>query len=113
MSADNMIEHRVTALEGSVGEIRDAMKSIDESLQTLTKLEIHHGETRDALQRAFKSIEDNRKDCETKHEKSDARLRNIEEQMPTLKLSRDWMLKIVTGIVAIVGIAIIGLVLSK
>jgi hypothetical protein len=101
---------RVSNLEVAFRDMGQAIRGIDQSLQTLAALEVRHAETRDGLTRAFAAIEESRRDAKADREKTDGRLVKIEEQMPTLKLSRDWMLKIATGVVAIVGAAVIGLV---
>lgn len=97
-----MLEFRITNLEGAVGEIRGAVKSIDASLQTLARLELHHAETRDGLGRAFTAIND--------HE---IRMRAVEAEMPMAKLVRNWVIGGVIGVVVLVGVAVVGLVLSK
>lgn len=97
-----VLEFRVGALEGAVGEIKSAVKSIDQSLQSLARLETRHAETRDGLSRAFTDIED--------HE---ARLRAVESEMPTVKLTRSWTLRAVVGIVVVVCLALLGMVVKR
>lgn len=94
-----VLETRVTFLERAVDEIRDAVKSIDGSLQVLARLETSHSETRNAIGRAFSEIED--------HEK---RLRAIEEDMPTMRLARGWVIGGMAAIVGLLCIAIFKLV---
>jgi hypothetical protein len=81
---------RVTNLEKVVERVSTAVESIDESLKTLTRLDVKHDETRDGLGRAFVSIED--------HEK---RMRVIEAEMPTVKLGRGWLFAGITGLIAV------------
>lgn len=97
-----VLEFRVGALEGAVGEIKSAVKSIDQSLQSLARLETRHAETRDGLSRAFADIED--------HE---SRLRTVEGEMPTMKLTRTWTLRGVVAVVAVVGLALVGVVVAR
>jgi hypothetical protein len=92
-----VLDYRITALEASVGEIRQAVKSIDGSLQILARLEQRHAETRDGLERAFGEIAD--------HE---ARVRVIESEQPTTKLIKGW---VITGVLA--GLGMIGLAMVK
>lgn len=97
-----VLEFRVGALEAVVGEIKSAVKSIDQSLQSLARLETRHAETRDGLARAFDDIED--------HE---TRLRTVEGEMPTMKLTRSWTMRGVIYVVGVVGLALIGLVIFR
>lgn len=91
---------RIENLEEAVGEIKQAVRSIDTSLQTLARLEVHHAETRDSITRAFAEIND--------HE---TRMRVLEEDAPTMRMIRTWVLAGVVGVVAMVGTAIVGLVI--
>lgn len=93
-----LIEYRIASLEGAVGEIKQAVKSIDSSLQTLARLELHHAETRDSLSRVFTGQED-----------QDKRLRVLEIEAPTTRMVHRWVIGGVIGIVSIVGVAVITL----
>ncbi len=99
-NSDEVLEFRVTTLEGMVGEIRSAVKSIDGSLKTLAALEAHHSETRASVSRAFTDIED--------HE---TRLRGIEADLPTMRLVRNWVIAGVLGCASLVGVAVAGMVI--
>lgn len=94
-----VLEFRVSALEGVVSEIKLAVKSIDQSLQTLARLEERHAETRDGLERAFGEIKD--------HED---RIRSVESDMPTMRLIRNWIVSGVLGTLGLVGVAVAKLV---
>lgn len=89
---------RVTNLERVVERVSTAVESIDESLKTLTRLDVKHDETRDGLGRAFISIED--------HEK---RMRRIEAEIPTMKLGRGWLFAGITGLIAFLSAVILRL----
>lgn len=96
-----VLEYRVASLEAVVREVKDAVKSIDTSLQTLARLEAKHAETRDGLERAFNEIAD--------HE---TRVRVIETEMPTTKLIRGWVIAGVVGVLGMMGVAMIKLVVG-
>lgn len=102
-----------------VGKLETAIETIAESLQTLTRLEIHHSETRESLERAFKAIEENRKAYELSCDKVDQRLRGVELQMPILKMTSRWIIggtiSIVSGVFATFGLILYALlpVISK
>lgn len=101
MSENPVTELRIANLEGAVGEIKQAVRSIDSSLQTLARLEVHHTDTRDSLGRAFADIED--------HE---SRLRLLEKDAPTMRLVRGWVVACIIGTVSIVGVAVLNFVVS-
>ena len=105
MAGDNtnneVLFSRVTNLENVVDEVKNAVKSIDQSLRTLASLEVKHEETRSGLNRAFTEIGD--------HE---TRMRSVENEMPTLKLVRGWVIAGVVGIMGILGVAIMILILK-
>lgn len=100
-NSPEVLEYRINTLEGSVTEIKQAVKSIDASLQILARLEQRHAETRDGLERAFKEIED--------HE---TRVRIIEGEMPTIKLTRGWLVSGVVSVIGVVGLAVVMLVVK-
>ena len=97
----SVLEYRVNVLESVVGEVKNAVKSIDTSLQTLARLEVHHAETRDGLERAFTDLGD--------HE---ARMRVIEVEMPTVKLIRNWVIGGVLSSVGMIGAAVFGVLMD-
>lgn len=98
---NDVLFSRVSNLEDVVDEVKNAVKSIDQSLRTLASLEVKHEETRNGLNRAFGSISD--------HE---TRMRTIETEMPTLKLVRGWVIAGVLGIMGILGLAIMHLLIN-
>lgn len=96
-----VLDFRVTNLEKVVERVSKAVESIDESLKTLTRLDVKHDETSKGLNRAFLEIDD--------HEK---RIRNIEEEMPTTKLIRGWVIAGVVGVLGMMGVAMIKMVVG-
>lgn len=96
-----VLDARVTNLEKVVERVSDAVESIDESLKTLTRLDVKHDETNAGLSRAFISLED--------HEK---RMRAIEAEMPTMKLGSRWVFRAATGVLGLVGVAVLYLVIT-
>jgi chromosome segregation ATPase len=89
---DKLTQYRLAAIEETLSAIRD-------SLAQLTALEQKHHETRQALDRAFSSIKS-----------QDERIKSIELEIPTLKLTRGWILSVVVGVGALLGAAIFKLV---
>jgi len=85
---DALTQYRLTMIEKTLEAIRD-------NLTQLAQLEQKHVETREALARAFKQID-----------MHDNRIRNIEGEMPTLKLTRGWIISGVVALVAMMGLAL-------
>lgn len=92
--AEDLTEYRISLVE-------QTLKSINDNLAQLATLEQKHFETRDALARAFKHLED-----------QDERLRSLETEMPLLKMVRSWVITGVVGIVALLGTSLINLLHS-
>lgn len=80
MSGENLVEHRLGQLEGAIKDIREALTGINASLVTLTRLEVRHAETRDAMTRAHQRIDD-----------IEDKLDEIMQALPVLKLTSNWV----------------------
>jgi hypothetical protein len=102
-------EFRITSLEQAVTKIADAVSEIAANTTQIAKLEIRHTETRDGLDRAFQEI----RNLQAEDKVTDSRLKVIEIEMPGLKETRGWVTRAMLGIVAFVGVAILGLVVLK
>lgn len=87
-----LTQYRLTMIEKTLEQIAD-------NLSKLASLEQKHLETREALERAFSTIE-----------KHDGRLRVMETEMPTLTLVRGWIIMGVVGILGLLGVAVFKLV---
>jgi len=96
------VSRRLTVVESAIEEIKDATKSIAESVRSIAVLEERHAEASRAMGRIF----DGMKDIES-------RLRPIEADMPGLREIRRWVVGGVLSITSIVGAAIIALVVVK
>lgn len=75
--------------------IENTLEALAENIRQLTTLEQKHLETRESLNRSFKAIEAIEK-----------RTRDIELELPTLKLVRGWIIAGVLGIMSMLGITI-------
>jgi len=95
------IDNRVAVLERSCDDMKSAIFDIRDSLQVLARLEERHAETRDALGRAFNDIE-----------KMEERVKNIELHLPGLIEMRGWVVMGMLGIAGLVGVALVGLVVT-
>jgi len=84
------LEERQNGMIQDMTEIKSAVKDIASSLKKLTVLETKHGETTEAIKRAFNRIDD--------HE---TRIRKVEDGMPTLRLSSKWVFGAITGVIAL------------
>lgn len=134
MDADvQILTHRVTALEETLGEvmgeIRDGIREIATNTGKLAVLEERHAETRDGLTRAFdeikrlqgvkcdattcEAIKVTCKSLEERVSSVETRTGAIDTVMPGLKEMRTWVITLAgIVIVAVVG-ALIALVVVK
>ena len=96
------VNRRLTVVESAIEEIRDATKSIAESVRSIAVLEERHAQTSQAMARIFEAMKD-----------VEARLRPIENDMPGLREIRRWVVGGVLSITSIVGAAIVALVVVK
>jgi hypothetical protein len=99
-NGDRLLLYRVDQLEAAVGEIRDAVKSIDKSLQTFATIGTQSNETRAAVQRALSAVD-----------ALERRIQAVEIELPTLKLVRNWVIGGVLSVAGSVGAAALALVL--
>lgn len=81
--------------------IEKSLASISDSLRQLTVMEQKYLESRAALERAFVALG-----------KSEERIRLIEEELPTLKLARAWVIAGAIGTLSLIGVAIVKLVVQ-
>jgi hypothetical protein len=109
---NELIAYRLSNLERNTADMAIAVKSIAESLTTLARLEDRHEETREALGRAFTEIEKNRLAQVVVNTDIETRTKKIEVAIPTLKLTSGWTIAGALGIVALVGVAIVALVIK-
>ncbi len=108
-SEASMTEYRLTAAERAIAQLSEATSKIVDVLAALSRLEERHVETRDALSRAFNEV------SEVKREVSSIRIQveRLNGEVVPLKESRQWMVAGLLGVVALVGAAVIGLVLIQ
>ncbi len=89
-----LLDYRLTMIERT-------MVSISESLKQLANLEQKHAETREAIGRAFAEIAEQGK-----------RIRDMEMEMPTLKLIRGWNVAAVIGVFGLLGVQLFKIALG-
>lgn len=75
--------------------IEQTLHAISDNLTKLAALEQKHIETRDALGRAFIAIDGH-----------DERIRGMENEMPTLKLVRGWVISGCIGILGLLAVSV-------
>lgn len=87
----DLTQYRLTMIE-------QTLRVMSENLERLAKLEQKHSETRDAVTRAFTTIE-----------RIDERVRHIELEMPTLKLVRKWVIAGIVGTMSLLAMTLVKL----
>lgn len=73
--------------------IEKTLASMSDSVRQLVSLEQKHIETRQAIERAFSELKEH-----------DLRIRDVEQEMPTLKLTRGWIVAGVLGVFGVLGV---------
>jgi chromosome segregation ATPase len=128
-----ILAHRVDAVETTIreaiNEIRDGIREIASNTGKLAVLEERHAETRDGLNRAFaeisrlqagkceqaacSSVKAAAQSLESRMESLEGRASAIEIALPPLKEARSWVVSGMVGIVAIIGLAVVALVVVR
>lgn len=85
-----LLAYRVEQLENAVSDIRDSVKSIDQTLKLLVVIEQQQEALRKCMESQGMTI------AETQR-----RLADVELELPTLRLVRNW---VITGMLAVNGI---------
>ncbi|CAB4154971.1 hypothetical protein UFOVP653_51 [uncultured Caudovirales phage] len=85
---DHLTQYRIGVIESTLESVRD-------NLVKLAQLETKHLETKESLTRAFNSMNE-----------MNVRLREIETEMPTLKLVRGWIIAGFVGVLSLLGVAV-------
>ncbi len=85
-----------------LGMIEKTLEAIRDNLTQLAQLEQKHIETREALGRAFEQINSH-----------DERIRGVEQEMPTLKMIRGWVISGVLGIIGLLAVTVFKLFTIK
>lgn len=95
------LEEKIKLVSDDMSEIKDVLKKIASSLNSLAILEEKHKNTTESLQRAFTMID-----------KHGNRLDDIEKTLPYLKLASGWLFKGVLFVMGILGVAAMAIVLK-
>jgi hypothetical protein len=98
-SLDVLTDYRLSAIEKNQELMSENLKEIGEAMRMLISLEQKHVETREALERAFKSLEQH-----------NDRIHKIEIEMPTVKLTRGWVMAGVLFLCGIFGIQMVKII---
>jgi hypothetical protein len=89
-------EENIGVITYRLGAIENTINDVSESMKQLVILEQKHIETREALQRAFQSISTH-----------DQRITKIEAELPTLTLTRGWVISAAIGIITLATLAFV------
>lgn len=93
-------------MKAALNGILETQKEISESLQKMVVLETNHQYTREGLQRAFTEISD----LKNENGRIKEKINDIDKQLPVLNLVKRWVIGGVTTTVAMVGAAVVSLV---
>jgi predicted RNase H-like nuclease (RuvC/YqgF family) len=114
-----VIEQRISTIEKSVEKMADAIKELTASIAAMAKLEAkqveiqtHIEKSSASVTRAFAAIEKSEAAMRSLISDHETRVRALESEMPTTKLTRGWILSGMVFVITAVGAALIGLVLK-
>ena len=114
-----VIEQRISTIEKSVEKMADAIKELTTSIAAMAKLEAkqleiqtHIEKSSASVARAFAAIEKSEMAVRNLISDHEARVRTLESEMPTTKLTRWWVLSGMVFVVTAVGAALVVLILK-
>jgi hypothetical protein len=84
---------------GDIVEIKDELKAITSGMDKIVRLEVHHENQEQALERAFGTIRG-----------LEGRMKTLEAQEPINKMVSNWVISGVLGIIGLIGLQVVGLV---
>lgn len=99
-NTDTLLVYRVAKLEEAVGEIRNAIKSIDACLKVFAVIEAKQASIHDTIKTSNAWID-----------AVDKRLQTVEIEIPTIKLARNWIIGGVSSIAIMAGSSVLAMVL--
>jgi septal ring factor EnvC (AmiA/AmiB activator) len=118
MTPDTMFQQVVTLLsdrmdrmEKTQERLADAVEKQAAVVEKVATLLAKHEEHRDAIGRAFDEIESDRAACAERFKDHETRLRVVEDDMPTLRLTRNWVIGFTVAGTGGVCLAVMALVL--
>lgn len=119
LSATAVTEHRLNAVEKAIEKMAVSVTTLSESMISLAKVETTQADIQDSLERssktverAFKAIEQGDKEIKELIKDHETRLRVVENDMPTVRLARNWAFSGIVAVITAVGSAILMLVLK-
>lgn len=95
VTVGQVLTAKINSVEGRLGSIESYMKSVADSLVTLVRLEERHEATAKEVARHADQIIDYSK-----------RLEGVEREIPPLKEVRKWVVMVLLGIAALVGVGV-------
>lgn len=119
MTPDMMFQQVVTLLSDRMDRMENTQERLAEAVEKqaavvekVAVLLAKHEEHRDAISRAFDEIEADRASCSERFKDHEARIRVVEDDMPTLRLTRNWVIGFTVAGTGGVCLAVLALVLK-
>lgn len=96
------VKGTVSGMDSKLDDVRDGIAELTRAMASVVRLEVRHEQQASEVD-----------DLRNRHDKLTGRVEAIEHQMPQLIETRAWVTRAVTGIAALVGVAVVGLVLTR
>lgn len=108
----SMFSDRMDRIEKMQERMADAIERQSVASEKVVVLLAKHEEHSDAIGRAFSEIESDRAECRDRHKDLEIRMRVVEEDMPVLRLTRNWVIGFTVAGTGGVCLAVMALVLK-
>ena len=109
----SMLNDRMERIEKTQERMAEAIERQASTVEKVAVLLAKHEEHSNAIGRAFDEIESVREEMFEKDRDKETRLRDVEVELPTLKLTRGWVISFTLGGTGLLCLAVAGLVLTR
>jgi chromosome segregation ATPase len=107
-----LLSDRMDRMEKTQERLADAVERQATVVEKVATLLAKHEEHRDAIGRAFDEIEADRAACSERFKDHETRIRVIEDDMPTMRLTRNWVIGFTLAGTSGVCLAVLAMVLK-
>jgi hypothetical protein len=104
--SNEVLSEQVKGVSGRIDQIDVTLRAVAESLTAFVRLEERHAALIKQVETIVTEMTTHREEDDDRHELIDARIKSVESSLPGLREVRRWVISLVLGVVALVGIGI-------